>query len=540
MRPAGTHQEGRAGTSCSRSLGCHLHVYSRRGLTTGVTVTAFPEHGPQPSPQRESLGRTVLRTGAGTASSHQTPTRTPGSPARRPPGGGRRAAESWQVGCGASCGRLTRRPAAQPQTHIRESHGGRARPPLRPWEGPPCRHTPSPASSGRWLLLDRGSLPGPGSHGGHDLEGPRLEPAHLPPQRPGGLDAAQPGLRGQGGPGAGRGGRRLQGARPRPGRAAPTAPDTGFPVAATGLPVPEAVGGVVTGLVFAGLAKHGVGQGGRAPGAAGLAPGRVGLPGRPGPGSGARGPRAGPSPRCRPRRPQARALGSGRAGPGRDLQGRLPPALLPAGPPTGFPGRGRLRGQQQGDQEGHRVEAGLRAGPAGPLPGQGGGPPGPDAPRRGQSGGKEGAPVRLPPPPRGLVPRPPPVPYSFRPRGARFRPCWGSCAGSRVGVGTAPWSRSRAPPGRGPPGAAVLTVGSRRGARGGPHTGTANRGTRGLPWKAAGVRGARQGCRCLPRQAVPARPPPQSHASHVCSRATHQLLGVTVALRALGRGCLPP
>lgn len=148
--------------------------------------------------------------------------------------------------------------------------------------------------------------------------------------------------------------------------------------------------------------------------------------------------------------------------------------------------------------------------------------------------------MRLPPPPRGLVPRPPPVPYSFRPRGARFRPCWGSCAGSRVGVGTAPWSRSRAPPGRGPPGAAVLAVGSRRGARGGPHTGTANRGTRGLPWKAAGVRGARQGCRCLPRQAVPARPPPQSHASHVCSRATHQLLGVTVALRALGRGCLPP
>lgn len=135
-------------------------LFTSRAHHRGHIHTAFPGHGPQPSPQRESLGRTVLRTGAGTASSHQTPTQTPGSLARRPPGGGRRAAESWRVGCGASCGRLTRRPAARPQTHVRESHGGRARPLLRPWEGPPCRHTPSPASSGRWLLLDPGRSPG--------------------------------------------------------------------------------------------------------------------------------------------------------------------------------------------------------------------------------------------------------------------------------------------------------------------------------------------------------------------------------------------
>lgn len=130
-------------------------LFTSRAHHRGHIHTAFPEHGPQPSRQRESLGRTVLRTGGRDGEQPpdaNTDTGEPGETAarRRPTCRRELAGRLW--------GFL--RPAARPQTHVHESHGGRARPPLRPWEGPPCRHTPSPASSGRWLLLDPGRSPG--------------------------------------------------------------------------------------------------------------------------------------------------------------------------------------------------------------------------------------------------------------------------------------------------------------------------------------------------------------------------------------------
>lgn len=78
------------------------------------------------------------------------------------------------------------------------------------WVGPsrgvrrqPAHQTPSEAGSvlGRGPLCRRARP----SHHGHDLQGGRLEPADLPLEGLGGLDAAQPGHRGQGQPGAGAG-----------------------------------------------------------------------------------------------------------------------------------------------------------------------------------------------------------------------------------------------------------------------------------------------------------------------------------------------
>lgn len=127
-------------------------------------------------------------------------------------------------------------------------------------------------------------------------------------------------------------------------------------IAAAGLGVPEAAGGVGAGIVFAAVGDCGAGKCG--------ALGRVLR-------------RLGHTLRSSRRQPQLDA----RCSPARDLCRGPPPARLLSRlqgvQPLGWRWVTVSRGYHHGHEEGHRVEGGLRAGPAPCLRSQGGRPPEP-------------------------------------------------------------------------------------------------------------------------------------------------------------------
>lgn len=105
-------------------------LFTSRAHHRGHIHTAFPEHGPQPSPQRESLGRTVLRTG--------------GRDGEQPPDANTDTGEPGET---AARRRPTRRRelAGRLWGFLRPSHEAAGRPAANPRPRVPRRTSPTPA-----------------------------------------------------------------------------------------------------------------------------------------------------------------------------------------------------------------------------------------------------------------------------------------------------------------------------------------------------------------------------------------------------------
>lgn len=92
-------------------------LFTTRAHHRGHIHTAFPEHGPQPSRQRESLGRTVLRTGGRDGEQPpdaNTDTGEPGETAARRRPTRRRELAGWRVGLPAAVSGGGRPPSRKP------------------------------------------------------------------------------------------------------------------------------------------------------------------------------------------------------------------------------------------------------------------------------------------------------------------------------------------------------------------------------------------------------------------------------------------